>query len=104
MKDRLERGVADAAAFVERWRAETIAAVEPAGLAELLRELAELRATRAEGEWWAFLLVQADSENPATFDVQAWVDSRLPHFDEAIRHFEKDRKSTRLNSSHITIS
>lgn len=88
MKDRLERGVADAAAFVERWRAETIAAVEPAGLAELLRELAELRATRTEGEWWAFLLVQADSENPATFDVQAWVDSRLPHFDEAIRHFE----------------
>jgi hypothetical protein len=70
MKERLERGVADAASFVERWPGESIAAIKPAELDELLRELADLRATRAEGEWRAFLLAQTDTENPATFDVQ----------------------------------
>jgi oligoendopeptidase F len=88
MKERLDAAVAGAASFVERWPEETIVAIEPPSLAELLGELAELRAARAEGHWWAFMLTLADGDNPAAPDVQAWVDGRLPRLDEATRHFE----------------
>jgi hypothetical protein len=44
MKDRLEGAVADATAFAERWPAESLAEIEPAQLATLLQELAELKA------------------------------------------------------------
>ena len=88
MKERLEGAVADAAAFVERWPADAIETIEPERLAALLGELAELRAAHDEGEYWAMLLTWTDSGNPAVQDVQAWVDNRLPRFDEAIRHFE----------------
>ncbi len=88
MKERLDRGVADAAAFVERWPADSLPAIEPAELTILLRELADLRATRSEAARWALLLTWTDGENPAVLDVQAWVDDRLPLLDEAIRQFE----------------
>ena len=88
MKERLEGAVADAAAFVERWPADALAEIEPGRLATLLGELANLRATRKEGEEWALMLTWTDSENPAVLDVQAWVNDRLPRLDEAIRHFE----------------
>ena len=88
MKERLEAGVAGAASFSSRWPLESIAAIEPAALAELLRELAELRAARTEGERWVFLLAMTDADNPTVRDLQAWVDARLPRFDQALRHFE----------------
>jgi oligoendopeptidase F len=88
MKERLEGAVADAAAFVERWPADAVAAIEPARLATLLGELADLRAARKEGEDWTMMLTWTDSENPAILDVQAWVNDRLPLIDEAVRHFE----------------
>jgi hypothetical protein len=65
-----------------------IRAIDSAELTELLGELADLRAAREEGRWWAFLLARTDSENPNVLDVQAWVDDRLPRFDAAIRQFE----------------
>jgi len=88
MKERLEAAVAAADSFGGRWPADSIAAIEPDALAELLRELAELRAARMEGERWVFLLAMTDAENPAVRDLRAWVDGRLPRFDQALRHFE----------------
>ncbi len=88
MKERLDAAVADAAAFVESRPVDAIAAIEPPALAEVLRELAALRAARREGEQWALVLQWSDSENPAVADISAWVDERLPRLDEAIRHFE----------------
>src|SRR6476619_3341682 len=88
MKDRLEAAVADAAAFTERWPAESLAGIEPAQLATLLEELAELKASRKEAEDWTMMSIWTDSENPAVLDVQAWVNDRLPRLDDAIRHFE----------------
>ena len=88
MKERLESAVADAAAFVERWSAESLGTIEPAGLRALLRELADIRAARSEARQWAFMLTQTDSENPAVLDIRAWVDIRSPRLDDAIRHFE----------------
>jgi len=88
MKERLEAAVADAAAFVERWSAESLGTIEPAGLRALLRELADIRAARSEARQWAFMLTKTDSENPAVLDIRAWVDIRSPRLDEAIRHFE----------------
>ena len=88
IKERLEAAVADAESFVERWPAESLAEIEPAQLATLLGELAELKASRKEGDDWAMMLVWTDSENPAVLDVQAWVNDRLPRLDDAIRHFE----------------
>jgi oligoendopeptidase F len=88
MKDRLDAAVADAAGFVERWPVDAIRAVDPEQLATLLDELADLRAAAKEGKYWTMLLTWTDSGNPAVQDVQAWVDDRLPRFDEALRHFE----------------
>jgi len=88
MKERLEAGVADAASFAERWPVEAIGTIDAPDLAMLLGELSDLRAGRREGEWWAFLLRWSDAENSAVADISAWVDERLPRFDEAIRHFE----------------
>ena len=88
MKERLERAVADAAAFIERWPAESIPAIDPSQLAALLAELAEIRAAHDEGRYWVMMLTWTDTENPAVLDVQAWVDDRLPRFDDAIQHFE----------------
>ena len=88
MKARLDAAVADAEAFVERWPADAVAGLEPEELAGLLGELADIRAARVEAEYWAMLLTWTDSGNPAVQDVQAWVDDRIPRFDEAIRHFE----------------
>ena len=88
MKERLEAGVADAAAFVERWSTGSIEAIEPEGLARLLVELAAIRAAQTEGRHWTMMLTFTDGENPVVLDIQAWVDSRLPRFDDAIRHFE----------------
>ena len=88
MKERLEAAVADAAAFVERWSAESLETIEPAGLRALLRELADIRAARSEARQWAFMLTKTDSENPAVLDIRAWVDIRSPRLDDAIRHFE----------------
>jgi len=88
MKERLEAAVADGAAFVERWPAASLETIDPARLWTLLRELADLRASRDEARHWAFLLTQTDSENPDVLDIRAWVDTRLPRLDEAIRHFE----------------
>ena len=102
MKERLESAAAAADSFAARWPIESIHAIESAELLELLGELADLRAAREEGRWWAFLLARTDSENPQVLDVQAWVDSRLPRFDAAIRHFEvgwsgvADEQATRL--------
>jgi oligoendopeptidase F len=88
MKERLEAALADAESFPVRWPVESIASIEPAALAELLRELADLRAARMEGERWVLMLASTDAENPAVRDLQAWVDARLPRFDEALTHFE----------------
>ena len=88
MRERMEEAVADAAAFVERWPVAAIQTAEPAALAELLRELASLRAARDEVAEWSMLLQWSDGENPATADVSAWVEERLPRIDEALRHFE----------------
>jgi oligoendopeptidase F len=88
MKARTDAAVADAAAFVDRWPAETIQAVEPEALAELLREVAGLRSARSEAAEWSFLLQWSQGDDPATADIAAWVDERLPRLDEAIRHFE----------------
>jgi oligoendopeptidase F len=88
MKERLDAAVADAAAFVERWPADAIGALEPARLATLLAELADLRSAHSEGEQWAMMLTWTDTENPAVLDVQAWVNDRAPRFEDAIRHFE----------------
>ncbi len=88
MRERLEEAVADAGAFVARWPVETIEAADPEALSELLRELASLRAARDEVAEWSLLLQWSDGENPATPDVAAWVEERLPRVDEALRHFE----------------
>jgi oligoendopeptidase F len=88
MRERLEGAVADAAAFVERWSAESLETIEPAGLRELLHELADLRAAGYEARQWAFALRMTDSENPAVLDIRAWVDNLSPRLDDAIRHFE----------------
>ena len=88
MKARTDAAVADAAAFVERHPTEAIQAIEPQALAELLRELAALRASRSEAAQWSFLLQWSDGDDPATPDIAAWVEERLPRLDEAIRHFE----------------
>jgi oligoendopeptidase F len=88
MKERLEAAVADAAAFVERWPVKLLETIEPTSLLALLRELAEIRAARDEARHWAFMLSMTDSENPAVLDIRAWVDSRSPRLDDAIRHFE----------------
>jgi oligoendopeptidase F len=88
MKERLEAAVADAAAFMERWPAESLETIEPTSLRELLCELADIRAARFEANQWAFMLTRTDSENPAVLDIRAWVDNRSPRLDEAIRHFE----------------
>ena len=73
MKERLEAAVADAHAFVERWPADLIEAIEPDDLATLLGELADLHASYREGRYWTMLVTWTDSENPAVQDVQAWV-------------------------------
>jgi oligoendopeptidase F len=88
MKVRLEAAVADAAAFVERWSAESLQTIEPTSLQALLRELADIRAARYEARYWAFMLTNTDSENPAVLDIRAWVDNGSPRLDDAIRHFE----------------
>ena len=88
MKERLEAAVAEAAAFVERWSAKSLATIEPTSLRALLRELADIRAARNEARQWAFMLTKTDSENPAVLDIRAWVDNRLPRLEDAIRHFE----------------
>src|SRR5262245_15717622 len=88
MKERLEAAVVEAAAFVERWSANSLEAIEPTSLRTLLHELADIRAARCEARYWAFMLTMTDSENPAVLDIRAWVDNRLPRFDDAIRHFE----------------
>jgi oligoendopeptidase F len=88
MKERLESAAEAADSFAARWPIEAIHAIDFADLGELVRELADLRAAREEGRWWAFLLARTDGENPHVLDVQAWVDARLPRFDAAIRHFE----------------
>ena len=88
MKERLDAAVADAAAFVERWPAKSLETIEPASLWALLRELADIRASRDEGKHWAILLTRTETENPALLDIRAWVDDRLPRLDDAIRHFE----------------
>jgi oligoendopeptidase F len=88
MKARIEAAVSDGAAFVERWPVETIETIEPGLLAELLRESAALRAARSEAAEWSLLLQWSDGDNPATADIAAWVDERLPRLDEAIRHFQ----------------
>ena len=48
MKQRVESAVADAAAFVGRWSAESLETLEPTSLWALLRELADIRAARDE--------------------------------------------------------
>jgi oligoendopeptidase F len=88
MKERLEAAVADAVAFVERWSAKSLETIEPASMRALLCELADVRAARDEAKHWAFMLTKTDSENPAVLDIRAWVDNRLPHLNDAIRHFE----------------
>jgi oligoendopeptidase F len=88
MKERLESAAAAADSFAARWPIEAMHAIESAELGEVVRELADLRAAREEGRWWAFLLARTDSENSHVLDVQAWVDGRVPRFDAAIRHFE----------------
>lgn len=88
MKDRLEAAAAAADSFSERWPAEMITAIDPSALAELLRELAELRAASREGEGWVFMLTMTDAENPAVRDLQAWFDARRPRFERALKHFE----------------
>ena len=88
MKHQLEAAVAAAESFIGRWPADSITEIDALGLAEVLRELGELRAARMEGERWVFMLVMTDGENPAVRDLQAWVDGRLPRIDEALKHFE----------------
>jgi len=88
MKERLEAAVADAAAFVARWPAESLETIEATSLRVLLRELAHIRAARFEARHWAFMLNMSDSENPAVLDIRACVDVRSPRLDDAIRHFE----------------
>jgi oligoendopeptidase F len=88
MRERAERAVADAGAFVERWPAETIQSADAGTLAELLGELASLRASRDEVAEWALLLQWTDAENSATADISAWIEERVPRIDEALRHFE----------------
>jgi oligoendopeptidase F len=88
MRVRAEEAVAGAAAFVERWPVETIETAGPERLAELLGELALLRAARDEVAEWSLLLQWTDAENPATADISAWIEERLPRLDEAPRHFE----------------
>jgi oligoendopeptidase F len=88
MKERLEVAVADAAAFVERWPAKSLETIEPTSLRALLRELADIRASRDEAKHWAIMLTKTEGENPAVLDIRAWVDNGLPRLDDAIRHFE----------------
>jgi oligoendopeptidase F len=88
MKERLTAAVADAGAFVERWPAEAIQAIEAEQLATVLGEVAAVKAASKEAQNWTMMSVWTDSENPAVLDVQAWVNDRLPQLEEAIRHFE----------------
>lgn len=88
MKVRLESAVTAAQSFSGRWPVDSIMAIEPRALAEVLHELAELRAARTEAERWASMLEMTDAENTAVRDLRTWVDARLPRFDEALRHFE----------------
>jgi oligoendopeptidase F len=88
MNERLEAAVADAAAFVERWSARSLETIEPTGLQALLRELADIRAAHYEAKHWVFMLSRTEGENPGVLDIRAWVDTRLPRLDDAIRHVE----------------
>src|SRR5690349_19093113 len=88
MKERLEAAVAEAGAFMERWSAKSLETIEPTSLRALLGELADIRAARNEARQWAFMLTTTESENPAALDVRAWVDTRSPRLDDAIRHFD----------------
>ena len=86
--ERLEAAMTDAAASWIGGRASSLKTIEPASLRGLLGELAEIRVVGYEARHWAFMLGMTDSENPAVLDIRAWVDSRSPRLDEAIRHFE----------------
>jgi oligoendopeptidase F len=88
MKERLESAVLDASSFIERWPIDAVRAIAPSQLADLLRELAGVRAAKGECKCWASMLASTDGDDPLVLDVQAWVDARLPFFDDAIRHFE----------------
>ena len=106
MKERLETAVAAAQSFRDRWPINAIMAIEPPALAELLHELAELRAARMEGERWVFMLEMTDAEKTAVRDLRAWIDARLPRFEEALRHFElawvdiREDRAELLSASH----
>jgi oligoendopeptidase F len=88
MNEQTDAAAEAADSFAGKWPADSIAAIEPAKLAELLRELAELCAARREAEAWVYMLEMTDPDDPAIHDLRAWVDARMPHFDEAVRHFE----------------
>jgi oligoendopeptidase F len=88
MKDGLEAAAAAADFFSERWPAETIIAIDSAALAEVLRELAEIRAASREAQGWVFMLTMTDAENPVVRDLEAWIDARRPRFERALKHFE----------------
>jgi oligoendopeptidase F len=88
MRERLRACEADAAAFVQRWPAKSLETIEPARLRALLRELADIRASRDESKHWVNMRTRTEGENPAVLDIRAWVDDALPRLDDAIRQFE----------------
>src|SRR5262249_52205315 len=88
MKERLEAAVADAAAFVERWSAKSLETIEPTSLRALLRELADIRASRSETRHWAFMLTQTDNENRGALATGGGAAAGWPRRAAGLRHFE----------------
>ena len=82
-----ERTLAAAAAFGKRWSGR-LAELDGAALAEALAELADLRASRQEAEYYHYLAESTDSENAEIRDLGAWLEPRLTEIGNAIRSFE----------------
>lgn len=82
-----ERALADATGFAERWSGR-LAELDGATMAEALAQLADLRASRQEAEYYHYLAESTDSENAETRDLGAWLEPRLTEIGNAIRAFE----------------
>ena len=82
-----ERALGDAKAFAERWSGR-LAELDGATLAAALAELADLRASRQEAEYYHLLAETTDSENAEIRDLGAWLEPRLTEIGNAIRAFE----------------
>jgi oligoendopeptidase F len=87
MREHTERTRAAAEELAERWGGR-LAELDGATLARALVELADLRSSRQEAEYYHLLAEATDSDNPEVRDLGAWLEPRLTEIGNAIRAFE----------------